>query len=374
MGRKLRIGWFTFTCCEDSSIVFVELLNRHYFEWKEKVDFRYCKMLKSKNVLDSLDVAFVEGAISNDHERRRLNEIRARAKNLVAIGSCACTGYPSAQRNDFPPEQKAKIGPFLKKWNLYEKVLRLDEVVKVDDKVEGWSPDSILTCKQYDVVNGPRRGWAVRAAWSNARRPPQGMPAQATNNFDQNVDGLRFGRCLTITPPREGLGPLQVNVEERLAEIGDAVAEPAPISEGALLVREGGAWSVAHHIDDGAPSDPQTLWSSQKINDRTATFTDEVLVKLGPNYPDDLPKKQISSLAFAGLAPSTITVVAAAFVVDQLVAPITIQDAFAVSPFLYNDPTANNKLTLRFWIPSDWFAAHTASPVRITFTLFHRNT
>jgi sulfhydrogenase subunit delta len=137
MGKKLRIGWFTFTCCEDNSIVFLELMNKYYFEWKEKLDFRYCRMLKSKNVLDKLDVAFVEGAISNDEDKKKLLDVRARSKYLVAVGACACTGYPSAQRNDFSPEAKAKIGPFLKKWNLYEKVLKLDEVVKVDEKVDG---------------------------------------------------------------------------------------------------------------------------------------------------------------------------------------------------------------------------------------------
>jgi coenzyme F420-reducing hydrogenase gamma subunit len=137
VGKKLRIGWFTFTCCEDSSIVLVEMMNRHYFEWKEKLDFRYCRFLKSKNVLDSLDVAFVEGAISNEHEKKKLLEVRSKAKYLVAVGSCACTGGPSAQRNDFSPEMKAKIAPFLKRWDLYERVLRLDEVVKVDERVDG---------------------------------------------------------------------------------------------------------------------------------------------------------------------------------------------------------------------------------------------
>ena len=135
--KKLRIGWFTFTCCEDSSIIFVELLNKHYFEWKEKLDFRYCRLLKSKNRLDRLDVAFVEGAISNDRDKAKLLDIRSKSKYLVAIGSCACTGYPSAQRNDFSPELKAKIGPFLKKMSLYERVQKLEDAVKVDDKVEG---------------------------------------------------------------------------------------------------------------------------------------------------------------------------------------------------------------------------------------------
>lgn len=137
MPKKLRIGWFTFTCCEDSSILFLELMNKHYFQWKKILDFRHCKMLKSRNVLDELDVAFVEGAISNDYEKEKLLEIRSKAKYLVAIGACACTGYPSAQRNDFPDNLKVRIEPFLRKWNLYRKVLRLDEVVKVDDKVEG---------------------------------------------------------------------------------------------------------------------------------------------------------------------------------------------------------------------------------------------
>jgi sulfhydrogenase subunit delta len=112
-------------------------MNKYYFEWKEKIDFRYCKMLKSKNSFDEFDVAFVEGAISNDYEKEKLLKIREKAKYVVAIGSCACTGYPSAQRNDFSPQMKARIEEFLEKFKLYEKVLRLDQVVKIDDKVEG---------------------------------------------------------------------------------------------------------------------------------------------------------------------------------------------------------------------------------------------
>lgn len=135
--KKLRVGWFTFTCCEDNSIILVELLNKNYFKWKNQIDFRYAKFLKSKNVLDEMDVAFIEGAISNDKEKERLNDIRGKCKYLVAVGSCACTGFPSAQRNNFDEEQKKEIAPHLEKWNLYEKVLRVDEIVKVDEKVDG---------------------------------------------------------------------------------------------------------------------------------------------------------------------------------------------------------------------------------------------
>ncbi len=135
--KKLRVGWFTFTCCEDNSIVFLEMMNQHYFEWKELLDFRYAKMLKSHNVLDGLDVAFIEGAISNDRERDKLLEVRSKSKYLVAVGACACTGFPSAQRNTFSPELKERISEFIKKWNLYDTVLRPDQIVRIDDKVDG---------------------------------------------------------------------------------------------------------------------------------------------------------------------------------------------------------------------------------------------
>ena len=86
MSKKLVIGWFTFTCCEDSTILFVELMNENYFKWKEQIEFKHCKMLKSKNEMGQFDVAFVEGAISTDEDKKELEKIRGLSKYLVAIG------------------------------------------------------------------------------------------------------------------------------------------------------------------------------------------------------------------------------------------------------------------------------------------------
>ncbi len=184
MGKKLVIGWFTFTCCEDSSIVFIELMNKNYFKWKEQIEFRHCKILKSKNTLEDLDVAFVEGAISNDRDKARLEEIRAKSRYLVAIGACACTGGPSAQRNDFPDYLKVRIEPFLNKWDLYRRVLRLDEVVKVDDKVDGCPMVEATFLKvldKYFAVFGVTGGGAgVRGpAMTNAEQVAGGAAAAA---------------------------------------------------------------------------------------------------------------------------------------------------------------------------------------------------
>jgi coenzyme F420-reducing hydrogenase gamma subunit len=152
MARKLRIGWFTFTCSGDSSIILLELLNKNFFEWKKKIDFKYFKYLKSKNKLNNLDVAFVEGAISNNFEEKKLKEIRKNCKKLVAVGSCAITGYPAAQRNKFDLALKKEIKPILKEHGLWPQVKRLDEIVKIDDKVPGCPMDPkifIETLNEY---------------------------------------------------------------------------------------------------------------------------------------------------------------------------------------------------------------------------------
>ena len=137
LGRKLRIGWFSFSCCEDSTIIFVEMMNEHFFEWKKLIDFRHVRILKGKNALDSLDVAFVEGAIATQKDADELKKIRENSKKLVAIGACACEGMPSAQRNDFDEKKKQEIQFLIERFRLMDKVLRVQDVVPVDDFVPG---------------------------------------------------------------------------------------------------------------------------------------------------------------------------------------------------------------------------------------------
>lgn len=145
--RKLVVGWFSFTCSEDSTIIFTELLNDHFEEWKKVIDFRYLKVLKSDNKLESLDVAFVEGAISSETQNQCLKKIRENTKYLVAIGACACTGQPSSSRNEFTPEEvNYKIQWFLENFNYSQKVQKVSDFVKVDDEVSGcpMDPDTFL--------------------------------------------------------------------------------------------------------------------------------------------------------------------------------------------------------------------------------------
>lgn len=135
--KKLRVGWFSFTCCEDSTIIFTELFNTHYQEWLKTIDFVHAKVLQSKNEWREMDVAFVEGAISSQAQEDKLKKIRSLSKKLIAIGACACTGMPGGQRNYFDAPAKEEIAGVLERFKMADRVKTLKECVQVDDMVQG---------------------------------------------------------------------------------------------------------------------------------------------------------------------------------------------------------------------------------------------
>lgn len=137
INKRLKIGWFSFTCSGDSTIIFCEMLNDNFFKWRRFIDFRHFQLLKKKNTMRNLDVAFVEGAISSYKEERLLKRIRKNCKRLVAVGSCAVNGSPSNQRNFFDEETKKEIEFLIKRFKCRERVSPLSEIVKVDDIVPG---------------------------------------------------------------------------------------------------------------------------------------------------------------------------------------------------------------------------------------------
>lgn len=151
--RKLVVGWFSFTCCEDSTILLTELLNDHLDQWKGLVEFRHLKALKTTNSLEGLDVAFIEGAISSPTQAKEAQKIRDNSKYVVAIGSCALTGLPSASRNNLVSDKvNYKLYWYFSHFDYSDKVQKLTDVIKVDDQVAGcpMSPDLFIsTLERY---------------------------------------------------------------------------------------------------------------------------------------------------------------------------------------------------------------------------------
>jgi coenzyme F420-reducing hydrogenase gamma subunit len=152
MPNKLNIGWFSFACCEDSTIMFTELLNDYFFEFKAHFNFVDAGILSSKRDHESpLDIAFIEGAANDPKHPDKLTKIRQRSKKVVAIGSCACTSMPSAHRNNFTPEQKADIQFLLDKFEYPEKIQKIADIIPVDASVPGCPMDLVAFVK---AVNG----------------------------------------------------------------------------------------------------------------------------------------------------------------------------------------------------------------------------
>lgn len=133
----LKVGFFSFTCCEGCMMVFIEILNKKYDDYMKKMKIENFRALKTQEKIKRLDIAFVEGSISTPSEERKLKEIRKNTKKLIALGSGACNGYPSNQRNKFPVEKKKQIQPLIEKFHQLKTIEPLDKFVKVDDKIDG---------------------------------------------------------------------------------------------------------------------------------------------------------------------------------------------------------------------------------------------
>jgi sulfhydrogenase subunit delta len=150
MAKKKKVGFFSFTCCEGCTVVFVELLNTKLDEYLKKMEIVSMRVIKTDKKMRDMDIAFVEGAISTESEVKKLREIREKAKFLVALGSGACNGYPSNQRNSFDDKKKEQIKGVLEKMHQNKTIEPLKTYVKVDDEINGCPVDQKLLQEKID--------------------------------------------------------------------------------------------------------------------------------------------------------------------------------------------------------------------------------
>lgn len=121
--------------------MFTEMLNTHWDEWKEKIEFVDARVLKSKGEMKDLDISFVEGAIVGEEQIAKIKAIRENSKVLVAIGACAVIAMPSGWRNTFDAETKKEIQHLVDRFKHLGKVEPLKTFVKVDEEVPGCPMD-----------------------------------------------------------------------------------------------------------------------------------------------------------------------------------------------------------------------------------------
>lgn len=133
---KPRVAIFDFAGCEGDELQIVNLEENllALLGHVELVSFRE----GMKEHSDDYDIAFIEGSCTRPSDEERLKKIRANAKVVVAIGSCATIGGINCLKNARPLDQVRKE-VYGDKADLFETYAArpIDAVIKVDAKVHG---------------------------------------------------------------------------------------------------------------------------------------------------------------------------------------------------------------------------------------------
>ena len=217
---QLRIAFFDFASCEGCQIEFTnygDVATLQLLEHVEIVEFREAM---TETTDGRIDVAFVEGSFTREADRARLQEIRARARTVVAYGACACTGGINALKNHQDDFAEYVYGEHATMPHLESGTARpISAAIKVDYEVPGCpiSKDELLLvlsnllhgtehvtppypvcveCKRRETVcrydEGDHCMGQVARAGCGAPCPADGIPCEACRGFvdDANLTAL----------------------------------------------------------------------------------------------------------------------------------------------------------------------------------------
>lgn len=137
---KPKVGVFSFTGCEGCQLAILSceeqlpaLLNAvDLVVFREAMD----------PVSDDYDIAIVEGSITTPKEIEEVQEVRQKAKILVAIGACACMGGVNGMKNLHDLEEVRRL-VYGDKSEVFDTlpVCPVDAIVPVDFRIPGCPPD-----------------------------------------------------------------------------------------------------------------------------------------------------------------------------------------------------------------------------------------
>jgi len=96
---KMKLAFFDFTSCEGCQIEFTNMGEDAILELLNHVDIVEFREAMTETTTEPIDIALVEGSFTREADRMRLEQIRKRARIVIAYGACACTGGINALRN-----------------------------------------------------------------------------------------------------------------------------------------------------------------------------------------------------------------------------------------------------------------------------------
>lgn len=158
MNKKPRIATVWLGGCSGCHMSFLDIDER-LIQLAEAADVVFSPIADVKHFPKDVDVAIVEGAVSDNEHEEMAFTIRKNSRLVVSLGDCAVTGNVTALRNSFENDELlqrayndlAQENPQIPSdpviMRLLPKARPLHEVIKVDAFVHGCPPtaDQIWT-------------------------------------------------------------------------------------------------------------------------------------------------------------------------------------------------------------------------------------
>lgn len=218
--RKPTVAFFDFASCEGCQIEFTNYGDAAILELLNHVDIVEFREAMTETTDGRIDIAFVEGSFTREEDRARLEEIRRRARTVVAYGACACTGGINALKNHQDDFAEEVYGADAAMPHLRSGTARpISAAIQVDHEVMGCpiNKDELLTvisnllhgtqyvaptypvcvqCKRRETVcrydEGDHCMGMVARAGCGAPCPADGIPCEACRGFvlDANLPAL----------------------------------------------------------------------------------------------------------------------------------------------------------------------------------------
>ncbi len=219
MGRP-KVAFFDFASCEGCQIEFTNYGDAATLELLKHVEIVEFREAMSEKTDGCIDIALIEGSFTREADRGRLEEIRRRARVVIAYGACAVTGGINALKNHQDDFHEVVYGDDALASHLHSGPARpISSAIRVDYEIKGCPicRDELLhvlsallhdatpliptypvcvECKRHETVcryeEGDHCMGQVARAGCGAPCPADGIPCEACRGFvdDANLRAL----------------------------------------------------------------------------------------------------------------------------------------------------------------------------------------
>jgi len=98
MSAKIKVATAWLDGCSGCHMSFLDMDER-IVDLAQHIELVYSPLVDPKEMPEKIDLAIIEGAVSNEDDLHRARELRRRSGFVIALGDCAVTGNVPSMRN-----------------------------------------------------------------------------------------------------------------------------------------------------------------------------------------------------------------------------------------------------------------------------------